>query len=229
MKIGAVILARLDSRRLPGKALIQVAGRPLLGHVIDICRHVVGLDAIALATSDRPEDDVLETFAHAEGIACVRGSLDDVAGRFLTAMRQLNLDGALRLNGDSPLNRPALLSQAVERFRRGGWDLVTNVVGRSYPFGVSAEVIGYAAMERACTAMHIPEHREHVTKVFYDNPEQVRMDVLLNVEPGMNGVQLAVDDQTDLERFRWIAARRPDFITAPLSDLVALARTFEIE
>lgn len=229
MRIGAVILARLDSRRLPGKALIEVAGRPLLGHAVDICRHVAGLDAIALATSDRPEDDALEAFAHSEGITCVRGSLDDVAGRFLAAMRQLDLDGALRLNGDSPLNRPALLGQAVERFRQGDRDLVTNVVGRTYPFGVSAEVVGRAAMERACTAMEAPEHREHVTKMFYDHPELVRMEVLANPEAGMSGVQLAVDDQDDLDRFAWIASRRPDFITAPLSDLVALARAFEIE
>src|SRR4051812_7803637 len=117
MNIGAIILARLDSNRLPGKALRDIAGRPLVGYVVDLCRQVAGVDQVVLATSNRAVDEPLARFARSEGIACVRGDTEDVAGRFLYAMESTGFAGALRVNGDSPLNRPALLARAVEVFR----------------------------------------------------------------------------------------------------------------
>ncbi|MEZ5329017.1 MAG: hypothetical protein R3F19_28565 [Verrucomicrobiales bacterium] len=72
-------------------ALTPVAGRPLLGYPLDRLRHC-GLDLrIVLATSLDSSDDPLEEFAEAEGIDCVRGSLDDVAVDLLKQYKSLVL------------------------------------------------------------------------------------------------------------------------------------------
>lgn len=227
MKIGALVLARFDSQRLPGKALRAVAGRPLLGYALDICRRVAGVDVIALATTDRAVDDVLVDFARAEGVACVRGDTDDVAGRFLSACDQLGLDAALRLNGDSPLNRAALLAHAVGQFRDGEADLVSNVPGRSYPFGVSAEVVGVAALRQAYPLM-TPTNREHVTQYFYQHPESIRLRTLDSGRDDLRGVQLAVDDFADLERFAAIRSRLGERLwTADVAELCEMARAHD--
>src|SRR5262249_939129 len=153
---------------------------------------------------------------------------DDVAGRFLGAMNQYGLDAALRLNGDSPFNRPALLAHAVSLFREGGWDLVTNVPGRSYPFGVSAEVVGTPVMRKACATMADAPQREHVTKFFYDNPDFARTHTITATERGMSGIQLAVDDETDFARATFILERlREPLLQAPLATIVGLAKDFE--
>jgi len=136
MKIGIVILSRMDSSRLPGKALLDIAGKPIIGHVLSFCQKVDGIDSIALATSNRLVDEPLSEFAKTNGIVCIRGSLDNVAERFLLAMEALDLDAAVRINGDSPLNDPALISEGILRFRKGNFDLVSNVPQRTYPFGV---------------------------------------------------------------------------------------------
>ncbi|WP_445492872.1 cytidylyltransferase domain-containing protein [Rhodopseudomonas sp. RCAM05734] len=222
MKVGAVVLARLDSRRLPGKALLELNGRPLIQYAFDACAATAGIDVTVLATSDRAEDDPLAAYAEAHGIGCFRGDLDDVAGRFLGALEFYNLDGALRFNGDSPLNRPALLGRAVSVFRGGDWDLVTNVPGRTFPFGISVEVVGASIMKAACAAMTDNLHREHVTKFFYDMPQFARTFHIVNELQGMTGLQLAVDDVADMERVGWILRRLP----APLSD-VSLAQIVE--
>jgi len=229
MKIGAIILARFDSRRLPGKALRDLAGKPLIRHAVDTCQRIAGLDMVALATTDRPEDQPLADYAASIDLPCHRGSCNDVAGRFLSAMEAFGLDAALRFNGDSPLNRTDLLAEAVARFRLGGADLVSNVPGRSYPFGISAEVVGLEAMRKACRQMtaDAPE-REHVTKFFYDTPGFISLSIMTSPAPFLTGVQLAVDDQADLDRAAFIMKKLgPAVETADLQTLVDLARLWD--
>lgn len=227
MKIGAIILARLDSSRLPAKALRPIVGRPLLARIIDLCRATHGLNDIILATSNRPIDDQLAKFAEANGIFCYRGDTNDVAARFLAAMESADLDGAVRVNGDSPFNRPALLGEAISLFRNGDFDLVTNLPGRTYPFGLSVEVVSHIAMVTACQRMTDNEQREHVTKFFYDHPDEFRMRLIKASAPGLGGIQLAVDSHIDAIQAEWIVDQLADrLMQADATELVELARRF---
>jgi len=231
MRVGAIVVARLDSRRLPRKALRDLGGRPMIAWAFDICRSLDRVDAVILATTDRPDDDDLADFALDCGVAIFRGDVNDVAGRFLAAMEKFELGAALRLNGDSPLNRPALLNGALGLFRAGGADVVSNVPGRTYPYGISAEVIGVEAMRYAHAAMPAASaDREHVTQYFYRQSGPVRLRLMPAAAAGMSGVQLAVDDEIDLARAAWIMSRldRPLF-EASLQDLVRLSRAFDAE
>ena len=76
---------------------------------------VAGLNAIVLATSDRPIDDPLAAFAAANELALFRGDPDDVAGRALACAERFGLDYFARVNGDSPFLEPALLGEAIRR------------------------------------------------------------------------------------------------------------------
>jgi len=100
MKIRAVILSCLDSARLPGKVLLEVDGRALLGYVLAFFRNIGAIETRALATSDRAVEYVLSNFAKMNEITRIRGAIDDVAERFSGARETLNLDAAIRINGD---------------------------------------------------------------------------------------------------------------------------------
>jgi len=207
VKVGAIILSRLDSRRLPGKALRKVAGRPLIDYVLGFCRRIDGVSVIVLATTDRALDDPLAAYADEVGIPCVRGAVDDVAGRFLSAMECYKLDAALRINGDSPLNDAMLLGQGLQLFLQEDVDLVSNVPQRTFPFGMSLEVVKREAMERAYLMMDKEDHKEHVTKYFYDNPEIFTIKTVSSKHSFFSRVQLAVDTKEDLDRVEWIVSR----------------------
>ena len=118
----------MDSSRLPGKALLNAGGRPLLEYALSLCNKIDELDSIAIATSDRAVDDSLEDFAKLHQIPCIRGSLDNVADRFLLAMKTLNLDAAVRINGDSPLNNKDLITHGIKIFKKGK-------IGENYNIG----------------------------------------------------------------------------------------------
>ena len=227
MNIGAVILSRLDSTRLPGKALLEAGGRPLLSYPIALCRKAEGIDIIALATSDRSVDDPLARFAEMNEIPCVLGSVNNVAKRFLYAMEALNLDAAVRVNGDSPLINPKLMSYCIQLFKTGNYDLVSNVPNRTYPYGMSVEVVGREAMRRACAAMSSEKHQEHVTKYFYDNRDEFNISLVTSGNPRFSEVQLAVDTQQDLDRFVWIVDQlKCDPADSDIETLVDLAKAY---
>lgn len=203
MRVGAIIQARFSSQRLPGKVLRPLCGKPLLAHLVDRLRRSAVLDVIAVATSTDPSDDAVAAFCAGAGIACQRGALDDVLGRVQAAAQALKLDGIVRVSGDSPLLDPALVRQAVKLFRRGGWDLVTNVQVRSFPKGQSVEVIAAAALERVAEKARKGAEREHVTPYLYANPNLFRIRNLVARVPRPN-LQLSVDTAEDFARIEEI-------------------------
>jgi spore coat polysaccharide biosynthesis protein SpsF len=176
MSTGLIILARYDSTRLPGKALRPLAGRALLGWVIDRARNVPDNLPLLVATSERELDDPIAAFAEAEGVALYRGSAEDVAGRTLAAAEAEGFDVFARISGDSPFFDYQLLGEMIARRQEVDLDLVTNVMPRSYPPGASCEVVKLAAMRRLVAAAREPEEREHVTLYFYRHPEQFRIE-----------------------------------------------------
>ena len=63
MKIIAIIQARMNSSRLPGKVMMQILGRPVIEHMIIRVKKAKLLDEIWLATSKNEVDNCLESIA----------------------------------------------------------------------------------------------------------------------------------------------------------------------
>src|SRR5580693_457633 len=93
----AVIQARMSSSRLPGKVLMPIAGKPLLWHIVHRLGQCRTIDSIAVATSTDPRDDAIAEFCGADGIVCVRGSLDNVLDRFRAAAERTGAGTVLRI------------------------------------------------------------------------------------------------------------------------------------
>lgn len=72
-KTGIVILARMGSRRFPGKSLAKIAGRELLGIILDRVRYLAPNHECCVATSVMPQDDLIEDFCALENVPCYRG------------------------------------------------------------------------------------------------------------------------------------------------------------
>jgi spore coat polysaccharide biosynthesis protein SpsF len=203
MRVGAIIQARFSSHRLPGKVLRPLCGKPMLAHLVDRLRRSAALEIIVVATSTEATDDAVAAFCAGAEISCHRGPLDDVLGRVQAAARQFELDGILRVSGDSPLLDPALVRHAVKLFRRGGWDLVTNVQVRSFPKGQSVEIIAAAALDLAAKKARAAAEREHVTPYFYAHPDLFRIRNLV-ARVARPTLQLSVDTPEDFARIEAI-------------------------
>ncbi|GLX86648.1 hypothetical protein tloyanaT_29010 [Thalassotalea loyana] len=197
MNIGVVILARLTSSRLPGKGLRLINGKPLLSHIIEAVKSVKEIKHIILATSQLSSDDELESFADEIGVKVYRGSLDNVSERFLDACLSNGLDYGIRINGDNLFVNTPLLSQAcslVDNERV----LITNVPDRTFPKGMSVEILKVQEFEKLYRKFNTPGHFEHVTSYLYENLQNINHEVIRNEEyPKASGKQIAIDTQYD--------------------------------
>jgi spore coat polysaccharide biosynthesis protein SpsF len=227
-RVGALVQARLSSTRLPGKVLRPLAGRPLIDWLLERLGHAGGLDVVGVATSDDASDDALAAHLQEAGVPCARGPLDDVAARMVEAAQELGLDAFARVNADSPLLDPALVTRAVAAWRAGGSDLVTNVHPvRTCPKGQSVEVVRVDALRRALPAFDADE-REHVTLGLYRRPGGLTIESL-TCEPPTRDVALTVDDAADAEALSGVLERleRPhcEYGWRELADLRRAARS----
>lgn len=199
----------MSSRRLAGKALLDVRGRVLLGRVIDRLRLAQRLSRIIVATSDQADDQAVADFCAGEGIECARGDLEDVTRRFRQVIERERAEAFVRISGDSPLIDPALVDQAVSYFQQGACDLVTNVRPRTFPKGQSVEVLLSKTFLRACESMTTDAQREHVTGIYYERPETYRT---VSFTSGMacGELKLTVDTREDLAVIEAVLERSGD-------------------
>ena len=200
-RIGAVIPCRLDSTRLPGKVLRRVRGRALLDRVLDRCRGVTGLDLMVVATTDRAIDDPIADHAAAQGVPVYRGRLDDVAQRLLGAARAHDLDWIARVNADSPFVDPRLLEAAIVTVRAGSVDFVTNLHPRTFPYGVSVELVRTQVFEQLVELREASEERDHPTQVLYRLAHRLRVRRIHKPGPPAGHLRLTIDAPGDLEWF----------------------------
>ncbi len=231
MPLGLVVFARMDSRRLPGKALCDIAGRPLLGRVLDRVRAVHSAPPIVVATSARAVDDPIARFAKAEGVGLFRGDAADVLGRALACADHFAFSAIIRISGDSPFIDPGLIKQCVTRFEAvPEIDLVTNAMPKTFAPGLSVEVIATEALRRASREATATDEREHVTLYLYRHAARFRIENIAAPDERYLGITLTIDEPGDLDRATWIAqALGPRAASAPLDEVVALARRFGAE
>lgn len=223
-RFGAIILGRLDSQRLPGKVLADVHGRPLLWYLLERLRQVQALNLLVMATSDRPVDDPIADYCAGQGLAVYRGSVDDVAGRVLGCVQTHGLTHFLRVNADSPFLEPGLVAQGWAAVLRDNWDFVTNLRPRSFPYGVSLELLRSDVYAAAYPQIQNPAQREHITGYFYEHLDNYRWHNIRR-SPDLSEVRLTVDTPQDLALFRRVLTIvLPRWHSLEYTDVVQLYR-----
>ncbi len=197
----------MSSSRLPGKVMIDIAGHPMLQHVIEQTKRAAMIDGILLATTTDPSDDILEHFCKQLDVPCYRGSLPDVLDRFYHAAREFHADAIIRLTADCPLIDPALIDLTVMAFlgERLPQNLSTSSImpdnlsniaysfdftanrlpppwKRTIPIGLDVEVCSFAALERAWREADQTYQREHVMPYLYDGVTFPPIDIPTGTE-----------------------------------------------
>lgn len=201
-EIGAVILSRFSSSRLPGKALLKIEGKTVLTYIIERLLIVFKKDQLVIATSEEYSDDPIVEYAMQQGISCFRGSLNNVAERFLLAAKSKGWEFGVRINGDNIFVDSNVLSNMCEIALTNTYDFVSNVKGRTFPKGMSIEIVRLNHYEDSLKTINSSiQYQEHVTSYLYENDIDKRYYYYLNaIAPEAAGLQLALDTQEDFDR-----------------------------
>lgn len=171
-----LIQARMSSTRFPGKSLAPFHGTPLIWHVIQACLAAAPTSPqVMVVTTDQPADHPLVLYLRALGISLYRGSPQNVFRRYTGALKVYPCDWFFRVCGDSLLLDPRVFQHA-HALIRDGVDVISNVYPvRQNPPGQSVELIRTATFQSIDDTTLTDTDREHVTTVFYRQPEKFRI------------------------------------------------------
>jgi spore coat polysaccharide biosynthesis protein SpsF (cytidylyltransferase family) len=170
-----ILQARASSTRFPGKVLKPLLGRPMLSRQLERLKRCVTLDRLAVATSQREDDDPIAALCAQEMVMCYRGSLDDVLDRFYQCAKVGAALHVVRLTGDCPLADPWIVDALVRFYLDNGFDYASNCRPPTLPDGLDAEVFTFSALETAWREALDPFEREHVVPFIIRRPDRFRI------------------------------------------------------
>lgn len=227
---GVIVLSRLDSSRLPGKALIKIHGKTLIEWCLESLKNESSYKII-IATTDREIDDPIVRIAQSNNVEYFRGDKDNVAKRVLDCARHYKLSAFARINGDSPFIRKDLILEAFNMIENSNYDFVTNLVPRHFPYGLSVEVFKTDVFEETLLKIDDDQHKEHVTTYFYQNIERFKPYLITYADGKTNDqhIRLVVDTKEDLSIIeKMLEIIGNDIQTITIQDLVTVFNNFKI-
>src|SRR6266851_3421013 len=99
----AIVQARMGSRRLPGKVLLDLGGRTVLARVVGRLKKSREIDKMVVATTRQPADDVIVEVCESLQVSCFRGAEHDVLDRYYQAAHSYSANTVVRVTADCPL------------------------------------------------------------------------------------------------------------------------------
>lgn len=224
MQYVAIVPARAGSRRLPGKNIRPLGGKPLICHTLEAGLASARLDLIVVS-SDIPEiggivasygDSRLRAMARPPELA---GDLVTTEAVLLAVLAQLGnppVKGVVTLSPTSPFRTGALIDRCIERFEASGVEAAMTVERMKLRLGRFDEASG----EFALLDPETPAEMHRLAPSFAENPAVyvTRPDVLAQrgFVIGTRNVGIEVDrevgldinDPLDFELAEVIMARR---------------------
>lgn len=165
MKKLIIIQSRVDSNRLPGKALLEIDGKPTLQHVIERCK--LSGERVVVATTNREVDDPIEAICLVTKTPCYRfmGERDDVLGRYYWIGLKENLRAGgnkiIRVTADCLGIDKTTINEVFTSLENKDYSYANTKQG--YPPGHGCEGFTWRALREAHEKTTSLYDREHVT------------------------------------------------------------------
>jgi spore coat polysaccharide biosynthesis protein SpsF len=144
------IQARMGSSRLPGKVLLPLAERPVLGWTVSQCQDAAVVDEVVVTTGDEPSNRAIEEWCRRHDVRCVDGPEDDLLARHRAVCAATGATTLVRITGDSPLVPPREIDRLVRQHRTDDAVYTTNHTGET-PHGMIVDVVSVECLETLAT------------------------------------------------------------------------------
>ena len=180
MSVGAFIIARLNSSRLPEKNIQRIMGRPMIELMVERMKAAKTVENIVITTSSLSSDDQLEELSKRLGISCYRGSLENIMDRIINAAKTYKCDTIVELLGDNPLVHSELIDDVVSCYFKNKYDYAATVTKEYpksgnkclFPVGVRVQVYSIKAAEQyAKYPEYINNEKKHPCSYIFEHPE----------------------------------------------------------
>jgi spore coat polysaccharide biosynthesis protein SpsF (cytidylyltransferase family) len=180
--------------------MINIAGKPLLEHIICRVKQAKLVDEVVVCTAITKDNDVIEKYCALNGVICYRGDENDVSTRMLSALLANKATVGVTIFGDCPLVDPNIIDLVINCYSTSDYDFVGNDLKTTYPPGMEVEAFSVDVFNRAVENTPDLKIREHGSLVLRSFPDKYK---LFNVEaPSYQNrpdLEIEVDEIEDIE------------------------------
>lgn len=214
----AIIQARMNSTRLPGKAMKKIGDYPMLFHVIKQTLSSQYIDDVVIATTTSSKDKQIVDFCKTNDIKYFRGLTCDVLDRYYNCAKSFSLDHIIRISSDCPFIDPKIIDRVIEKFLKKKYHYVGNNLEKlqncwknsicNFPQGMVVEISSFRTLEKAWKNAKKSSEREHVFPYVQFNPKIFQITNIKN-KKNLSHIRCTVDEKSDLKFVREIWKRFP--------------------
>lgn len=191
------IQARSDSKRFPNKIFQKINNKTILENVIENLKKL-NLK-IYICSTRRKIDRKIRLISEKNNCFFFAGNKNNVLKRLYECAKKSNVEWLIRINGDSPLISAHIINEAINYKKMfTNFDIITNVFFRTFPKGMSVEIIKTECLKNLNSMKLSKSNKEHVTEYIYKNPNLFKIK---NFESPKNysSINLSVDTKEDLK------------------------------
>ena len=175
-----ILQARMGSSRLPGKSMMDLAGAPLIGRILERVKRCGMVQDIVLAIPDTAENVVLEKVAREYGVNVYAGSENNLVERYYQAALVSNAEIIARLPADNVAPEPGEIDRIIKfHLDRNEVCFSSNlaeIYNSGYPDGIGAEVFDLSLLSEIRERVLSAEQQEHPHINFFDYKTQTPVD-----------------------------------------------------
>ena len=197
-----IIQARMGSTRLPQKSMADIAGKPLIWHIIYRLKKSVKLSKIYLATSISPENDILEKYVKKFGVKVFRGSEENVFSRFEKIVKVENPSTIVRICGDCPLIDVTFIDRVLHIIEEEKVDYVVGQEGKK-SIHQGLDIVSSHLFKQLLKHKENPMLKEHVLNFRNLQLDSLKKGIIQLKEYEQETIgRLSIDTQSDLNFLR---------------------------
>ena len=148
MKIGVIVQARLNSKRLHGKVLKQLGKYNVLETLMKRIRKSKKVDKFILAMPSRDKNEQIIKLCNTNKFEYYFGSEENVLERYYFAAKKYKLNTIIRITADCPLSDPVLIDELINKFLSLNVDCLSNSIQRTYPDGLDTEIFTFNSLKK---------------------------------------------------------------------------------
>ena len=165
----AIIQARFNSTRFPGKVIQKIDNKTILEILIKRLSKSKYISKIIVACSKNPKDKTILDICKKLGVNYFTGSENDVLDRFYKAAKKYKGVNIVRITADCPLLDYQIVDDVISNFFLKKVDYASNIHPPTFPDGLDVEVFKFSALKEAYIKTGQSTEREHVTPFIINN------------------------------------------------------------
>ena len=198
-KIGFLIFARTSSKRFPNKVLRNIGKKPLLWYIFQRVK-LISDKNIVIVTSNQKKDNKIVNFCQTNNIKYFRGSLNNVMKRSIDCCSYYKFDYFMRICADRPFLDFNLGKKMIKQNLKN-YDLITNLFPKTFPSGLTCELIKVIALKKIFKKNLNDNFKEHICDYFYKNSKKFKIKNLRsNYNQKIINMNLSLNTKKDLKK-----------------------------